>query len=132
MNLQEQISRIQEMMGVISENYDEVILLPLDNLRRPNGSIGTQGFTTESLINLIKHISRVQEFDLPESDSIKDLIFSLREDPEVIDKIVDYVKNDPVIILKLPDDTYVIKDGNHRANLLNLLNVDSVPTIVHQ
>jgi hypothetical protein len=132
MNLQEQISRIQEMMGVINENPDEVTLLPLDNFRRPNGSIGTQGFTTESLINLIKHISRVQEFDLPKFESVKDLIFSLREDPEVIDKIVDYVKNDPVIILKLPDDTYVIKDGNHRANLLNLLNVDSVPTIVHQ
>jgi hypothetical protein len=132
MKLQEQISRIHSMMGVITESSDEVTLLPMENLRRPNGAIGTQGFTTESLINLIKHISKVKEFNLPEYNSAKELIMSLKENPEVKHKIISYVKQDPVVIIKLPDDSYKIKDGNHRANLLNLLDVSYVPSIIKE
>jgi ParB-like chromosome segregation protein Spo0J len=50
--------------------------------------------------------------------------------PEIIESIYKYVKSDPVLLIKLPDDTYHLKDGNHRANLLNLLNVDKIPAIV--
>ena len=132
MKLQEQISRIHSMMGVITESSDKVTLLPMENLRRPNGAIGTQGFTTESLINLIKHISKVKELNLPEYNSAKELIMSLKENPEVKNKIISYVKQDPVVIIKLPDDSYKIKDGNHRANLLNLLDVRYVPSIVKE
>ena len=60
----------------------------------------------------------------------KELIFKLREDPDKIEKIYEYVKTDPVTLSKMPDDTYVISDGNHRANLLNLLKVDKVPSII--
>ena len=122
MNLQESIRRIREMMGM--DSYE---LVPTDLLRRPNGHIGTQGFTSESLFNLLKHISELKEFDLPKHDSLKDLITELRNSPEIIDMIVDYVKSDPIEVYKLPDESYSIKDGNHRANLLNLLGVDQLP-----
>jgi hypothetical protein len=130
MNLQEDIQRIKEMMGVINENVDEPIMLPMDYIRRPNGSVGTQGYTEESLINLVRHISTKMDLELPEYDSIKDMIYTLREEPNIIEKIVEYVKSDPVLITKLPDDSYHLKDGNHRANLLNLLNVSFVPAIL--
>jgi hypothetical protein len=130
MNLQENIQRIKEVMGIINESVDEIIMLPMDYIKRPNGSIGTQGFTPESLINLVKHISIQMKLNLPDYDSIKDMIHSLRENANVIEQIIKYIKNDPVKILKLPDDTYHIKDGNHRANLLNLLNVPFVPAII--
>jgi hypothetical protein len=132
MNLQEQLHRIKEVMGILKEDEQEFIMLPMDYIKRPNGAVGTQGFTSESLINLVKHISNVMELDLPEYESVKDMIYSLRENPNAIEKIVEYVKNDPVTVNKLPDDTYHLKDGNHRANLLNLLNVSSVPTIISQ
>ena len=122
MNLQENIQRIREMMRM--DSYE---LIPTDFLRRPNGHIGTQGFTSESLFNLLKHISKVKEFDLPEHDSLKDLIDKLRNSPEIIDMIFDYVKSDPIEVYKLPDDSYSIKDGNHRANLLNLLGANQLP-----
>lgn len=60
----------------------------------------------------------------------KELIFKLREDPDKIEKIYEYVKSDPVILSKMPDDTYVVSDGNHRANLLNLLKVEKIPSII--
>ena len=122
MNLQENIRRIREIMGI--DSYE---LIPTDFLRRPNGHIGTQGFTSESLFNLLKHISKVKKFDLPEHNSLKDLIDKLRNSPKIIDMIFDYVKSDPIEAIKLPDDSYSIKDGNHRANLLNLLGVDKLP-----
>jgi len=60
----------------------------------------------------------------------KELIFKLREDPDKIEKIYEYVKTDPVTLSKMPDDTYVVSDGNHRANLLNLLKVEKIPSII--
>jgi hypothetical protein len=47
-----------------------------------------------------------------------------------IKTIYNYVVTDPVVLSLLPDDTYVVNDGNHRANLLNLLHVNNIPSIV--
>lgn len=124
MSLKQTIRRIQEMMGV---NYK---LIPTEELRRPNGSVGTQGFTPESMVNLLKFISIEKDFELPTFDTFKELIFSLRESPNIIESIFEYVKTDPVLLLKLPDNTYHLKDGNHRANLLNLLNIPYIPAII--
>jgi len=130
MNLQENIHRIKQVMGIISENDMGYTMLPMDNIRRPNGSVGHQGFTPESIINLVRHISDVYELNLPEYDSLKDLIYTIREQPEIKDTIMSYVKRDPISVIQLPDETYHLKDGNHRANLLNLLHFDSVPVIL--
>ena len=128
MNLQETIYRIKEMMGVSKEDTQEFIMLPMDNIRRPNGSVGTQGYTPESMLSLMKHISNVRDLNLPEYETLKEMIVTLRERPDIIHEIIEYIKTDPVEVIKLPDDTYHLKDGNHRSNLLNLLNVSSVPT----
>ena len=130
MNLQENIHRIKEVMGIISENDMGYIMLPMDNIRRPNGSVGHQGFTPESIIGLVRHISDVYDLNLPKYESLKDLIYSIREQPEIKGYIMDYVKSDPISVTQLPDESYHLKDGNHRANLLNLLYFDSVPAII--
>jgi len=103
---------------------------PIKNLRRPNGMIGTQGFTSESLIGLINHISKTEKIILPKYTTLTELITNLKKTPESVNKIVNYVKKDPIVVLELPDLSYQIKDGNHRANLLNLLGVENVPTIL--
>ena len=130
MNLHEQTHRIKQIMGIIPEDTNEYIMLPMDNIRRPNWSVGHQGFTPESIINLVRHISNVYDLNLPEYDSLKDLILTMREQPEVKSYIMDYIKSDPIRVVQLPDESYHLKDGNHRANLLNLLYFDSVPAII--
>lgn len=130
MNLQENIHRIKQVMGIITEDDMGYTMLPMDNIKRPNGSVGTQGFTPESIINLVRHISDVYNLNLPEYDSLRDLIYTIREQPEIKGYIMDYVKSDPISVIQLPDETYHLKDGNHRANLLNLLHFDSVPAIL--
>jgi hypothetical protein len=129
MNLQENIHRIKVVMGLCEDDMGYV-MMPMDYIRRPNGSVGTQGFTPESMINLVRHISDVYNLNLPEYDSLKDLIYTIREQPEIKHAIMSYVKRDPIRVIQLPDETYHLKDGNHRANLLNLLHFDSVPTIL--
>jgi hypothetical protein len=60
----------------------------------------------------------------------KEFIENLREHPNKIKTIYNYVVTDPVVLSLLPDDTYALNDGNHRANLLNLLYVNNIPSIV--
>jgi hypothetical protein len=132
MNLQEQLSMIKSL--ITRTNSAKQILkssnFPIKNLRRPNGVIGTQGFTSESLINLINHISKTEKITLPKYSTLTELITSLKKNPESVNKIVNYLKKDPIVVLELPDLSYQIKDGNHRANLLNLLGVENIPTII--
>ena len=111
----------------ISEGY---VMLPMDDIRRPNGSVGTQGYTPEGVIRLVKHISNTYQLNLPDYSSLKELISTIRELPDIKKVIFNYVKTDPIEVTKLPDDTYHVTDGNHRANLLNLLYFNKVPAIV--
>jgi len=112
-----------------------VNLIPTTDLRRPNGSIGTQGFTEENLVSVARHIASEMGFDIPEFDKnlgtseIKQVIEYLRGNKDAQQKIKEYVIKDPVVTNLLPDGTYAIEDGNHRANLLNLIGVDVIPSI---
>ena len=112
-----------------------VNLIPTETLRRPNGSIGTQGFTEENFISVARHIAQEMNFTIPDYDKtssvseITQLIQYLKNNKEAQQKLKEYVIKDPVIVSLLPDNTYHIEDGNHRANLLNLIGVDVIPAI---
>ena len=122
----------ESQLDYIQRNIEDYIMFPMDNIRRPNGSVGTQGFSPEQMMGLMSHISDVRNLDLPQYDSLKEMIYSLRERPDIVDEIIEYVKTDPITVGKLPDDTYHLKDGNHRANLLNLLHSSVVPAIIKE
>jgi hypothetical protein len=106
-----------------------VEMLPLSNIRRPNGSVGVQGYTPEFMINLVDHISSVRNLNLPKYSSLKEMIESLRKLPKVKQEIMDYVKKDPIELRLEPDGSYQVVDGHHRANLLNLLEFDAIPVV---
>lgn len=101
--------------------------------RRPNGSIGTQGFTPESLKNLVEFINKSLNLSIPnellQNNSLKPLIEYIKNNKELVDKITEYVKSDPIEIQRLPDGTLHFEDGNHRANLLNLIGSQILPVI---
>jgi hypothetical protein len=109
--------------------------IPTAELRRPNGSIGTQGFVPENLVDVARFIAKEMGFEIPAfnkdlgTSEIKQVIEYLKNNKEAQQKIKEYVVKDPVVVTKLPDNTYSIDDGNHRANLLNLIGVEEIPTI---
>jgi hypothetical protein len=118
----------QQLEGLVNQ-------IPTEELRRPNGSIGTQGFTAENLVDLARFISNEMGFDIPAFDSslgtseARQVIDYLKGNKEAQQKIKEYVIKDPVLVSQMPDGSYSIADGNHRANLLNLIGVEAIPTI---
>jgi len=124
-NLLKQI--IREEISRSRERLQENTLMSTEEFRRPNGGLGTQGFTGENLLRLINHISNVQGFDLPEHSSLRELIDGLKASPEIKKMIFDWIAQNPIQVLALPEDEYHIKDGNHRANLLDLIGIKQLP-----
>lgn len=110
-------------------------LLNTEDLRRPNGSIGTQGFDPSQMKDLVSFLNDKLKLNIPldlldkSNESLKPLIEHLRNDKESVNKIIEYVKTNPSEITRLPDGTIEFNDGNHRANLLNLIGSDIIPVI---
>ena len=88
----EEVSRNQELDNVVRN-------IPIEDVRRPNGAIGTQGFTSTQLKDLIKFINTnlnlgISE-DLFNGEKLKPLIDYIKNSPDLVQKIQDYVKKDP-------------------------------------
>jgi hypothetical protein len=113
----------------------ETQLLNVEDVRRPNGSIGTQGFDPSQMKDLVKFMSDELGLNIPEnlldkkSASLKPLIDYIIENEDVKNKIIDYVKSNPSEISIMPDGSVQFLDGNHRANLLNIIGSDVIPVI---
>ena len=120
------VASIDAVKPTGTQNYK---MLPLQDIRRPNGSVGVQGYTPEFMINLVEYISSVRNLNLPKYTSLKEMITSLRGLPKVKQEIMEYIKTDPIELRLLPDETYHVVDGHHRANLLNLLEFEAIPVV---
>jgi hypothetical protein len=118
--------RQNELSGVISGESTE------EN-RRPNGSIGTQGFDPTQMKNLITFLNDKLKLNIDEklfeSEKLKPIIDFIKNNKDIVEKIKEYVKTDPIEISRMPDGSLSFRDGNHRANLLNLIGSDILPTI---
>lgn len=116
----------EELSNIVTE-------INIEENRRPNGSIGTQGFTSENLQALVNFLNNELSLNIPndlfQGEKIKPLIDYLKSNKELVNKIHDYVKTNPVEINILPDGTIHFQDGNHRANLLNLIGAETIPSI---
>jgi hypothetical protein len=101
--------------------------------RRPNGSIGTQGFDPTQMRDLIKFLNEKLSLNIDkklfEGEKLKPLIDFITDNKDLVEKIKQYVKTDPIEVSRMPDDSLSFRDGNHRANLLNLIGSDILPTI---
>ena len=112
----------------------ETQLLNVEDVRRPNGSIGTQGFDPSQMKDLVKFMSDELGLNIPENlldkkEKLKPLIDYISQNEDVKNKIIDYVKINPSEISIMPDGSVQFLDGNHRANLLNIIGSDVIPVI---
>jgi hypothetical protein len=115
-----------------------VQLLNAVDIRRPNGSIGTQGFDPSQMKDLVKFISDTLGLSIPVDlldksvDTLKPLIDYIKSNEDIKNKIIEYIKTNPSEISTLPDGTIQFLDGNHRANLLNIIGSDVIPVITQE
>ena len=135
----EEVSDIDAKKADIERRRQEELNKNIDNKnteenRRPNGSIGTQGFDSTQLRDLISFLNKelglnISEDLLKDSEKLKPVIEYIKNNKELVEKIKDYVKTNPIEVITLPDNSLQFQDGNHRANLLNLIGSDILPTI---
>jgi hypothetical protein len=117
------------------EIKENVQLLDVNDVRRPNGAIGTQGFDPSTMKDLVKFISGKMGFAIPselldkKTDKLKPLIDYIIENQDIKAKILDYITSNPSEISVMPDDSIQFLDGNHRANLLNIIGSAVIPVI---
>ncbi len=98
--------------------------LPLDRLRRPNGAIGTQGVSPEGVKSILVGVSGIQ---IPDGASMRQMVDMLRNSPEGQRRLRAFTEQYPIAITELPDGTVQLKDGHHRAFLLDQLGDSTVP-----
>lgn len=110
------------------ENQQNVVNFPIANLRRPNGQIGTQGVNSEQIADMLIHVAGLKvSMDM----SMRELVDALKASPQAQDKLRKFIMHEaPIEVYALPDEQFHIKDGHHRAFLLNLLGDETVPAIV--
>jgi len=88
----------------------------ISNVKRPNGAIGTQGVTEESVRDLLKNVAGM---DVNDGMTMKEMVESFKANPEAQQKLRDFTAKNPVQIDTLPDGTYHLEDGHHRTFLLD-------------
>lgn len=88
----------------------------ISNIKRPNGAIGTQGVTEDNIRDLLRG---VVEMVVSDNASMRDMVDLFKADVKAQQRLRDFTAKNPVGISSLPDGTYSIDDGHHRAFLLD-------------
>lgn len=127
-------AKIAEIEKMRQDELSTIVLeVSTEENRRPNGAIGTQGFDPTQMKNLIKFLNEKLSLNIDEKlfegEKLKPLIDFIKDNEELVEKIKQYVKTNPIEVSTMPDGSLSFRDGNHRANLLNLIGSDILPTI---
>jgi hypothetical protein len=103
--------------------YGYVNTMPIADMKRPNGAIGTQGVVTQQVAELLRMVG----LNATDSMTMRQLVDMLRADPAAQQRLRDFTAENPIVISVLPDDTIHIKDGHHRAFLLDQMGDTEIP-----
>lgn len=100
---------------------------PIDNLKTSRGEIGRQGLSGENLYGILKDVTGIEneEFDINKSLS------TFKSDKQAQNKFFNWMKNNPINVSEMPNDEgFVLRDGHHRAFLMDQIGEKDIPTIL--
>ena len=100
-------------------NETNYTLFELNKLRNKRGEIGHQGVDLDDLLGFL-YWAKIEVY--PDSN-IKDILLI----PENKEKLWNKLLERPIDIVQLPDDTYWLRDGHHRAKLADLAGFSKIP-----
>ena len=105
------------------ENF-ESDMFDLNLIKKPNGGIGNQGVTFEQARDIMKHLGIIINYN---GDGLKQIVDHLKTNPKDLEKLLNFTKNNPIKLHELPDKTYHLDDGHHRATLLYYCGIEKIP-----
>jgi hypothetical protein len=113
----------------VGENaFDTVVNFDLNKIRSASGKLGEQGATPDGIRNLLKYVG--VDLTNVNTESIKAMADYLKSNPLERAKVLELVKKEPIKLSQLPDGSYDLKDGNHRATILYYSGIESIPAII--
>ena len=113
----------------VGENpFNTVVNFDLNKIRAVSGKLGEQGATPDGIRNLLKYVG--VDLTNVNTDSTKAMADYLRSNPSERNKVLELVKQEPIKLSQLPDGSYDLKDGNHRATILYYSGIESIPAII--
>lgn len=107
-------------------------LFDLNNVKKPSGAIGSQGFTTEGVKNILTHIGITPKAVVPGNPTMREIVDHLKVDIGDAKKFKDFLEKNPIEVRKLPDDTYHLEDGHHRASLAYFTGNEKIPAVIRK
>ena len=128
------IDLLKEVLEEAVENvvgeypFKTTVNFDLNKIRSASGKLGEQGASTEGIRNLLKYVG--VNLTGINTESTKAMADFLRSNPNERNKVLNLVKKEPIKLSQLPDGSYDLKDGNHRAVILYYSGVESVPAII--
>jgi hypothetical protein len=106
---------------------EEIEDFDISNVRRPNGSIGTQGVTESQVRDVLINVAGMQ---IPDNATMREMVDAFKANKEAQQKLREFNKLNPIKATYLPDGTYHLKDGHHRTFLLDQVGDKTVSAIV--
>jgi hypothetical protein len=103
-------------------NHSNIVLFDLNALRNKRGEIGHQGTDENDLLSFLSWA----EIEITNNNSLKSTLSS-NENKE---KLWNTLMKVPIDIVSLPDETFWLRDGHHRAKLADLAGFKEIPAIV--
>jgi hypothetical protein len=120
-------SSVIDINDLPNNNFE---LFNLNNVRKPSGSIGNQGATSEGARDILKSIGIEVESAKPGQPTLKEMVEHLKNNPNDAAKYQKFLEKEPINISELPDGSYQINDGHHRATLSYYSGNENIPTII--
>jgi hypothetical protein len=114
---------------VQDEAPEGAVNFPIENITRANGAIGTQGVTAPSIRSILNNVLGM---NIPTNATMREMVDALKADKAAQDRLRQFTRENPIDVQSLPDGTYQVKDGHHRAFLHQQLGDGMVTATIDQ
>ena len=99
----------------------------IEKLKTPRGEIGNQGVTSEGVLAVLREVGGMK---LKDGTPMKELLEQLKNSPGAQEKLRKHNAENPIDVQSLPDGSFHLKDGHHRAFILDQIGDTQVNAIV--
>ncbi len=105
-------------------------LFDLNTVRKPSGSIGNQGATSEGANSILESLGIKVKGANPSEVTLKEMVEHLKTNPKDAQTYQKFLEENPISVNELPGGEFQINDGHHRATLSYYSGKEKIPTII--
>ncbi len=121
---------LRQGLRTAGPSFNSSELFDLNKVRKPSGSIGNQGATSEGANNILQSLGIKVKGANPNEISLKEMVEHLKNNPKDAAKFKNFLEKEPINVTELPGGEYHINDGHHRATLSYYSGNENIPAII--